>query len=131
MFVACPAPTHIVQVVVAGPKDKSAPTHTYVFTKYLSQSGISDRFRIFEKETRQQVFFEKTALPMVQELLDGYNSLLFTYGVTNSGKTYTILVKIKLVISYQKLKCTDLIITFMYPLTTRGLPRTKAYYHAL
>ena len=29
---------------------------------------------------------------MVQDLLDGYNSLLFTYGVTNSGKTYTVLV---------------------------------------
>ena len=27
---------------------------------------------------------------MVKELLEGTNCLLFTYGVTNSGKTYTI-----------------------------------------
>ena len=48
--------------------------------------------RIFEKDTKQQPFFEATTLPMVQDLLDGYNSLLFTYGVTNSGKTFTVLV---------------------------------------
>lgn len=27
----------------------------------------------------------------VQDFLEGYNRLIFTYGVTNAGKTYTFL----------------------------------------
>ncbi|KAJ1959227.1 hypothetical protein IWQ62_004698 [Dispira parvispora] len=34
--------------------------------------------------------FQSTTLPVIQELFDGYNTLIFAYGVTNSGKTYTI-----------------------------------------
>lgn len=30
------------------------------------------------------------ALPLVEGLLGGSNGLLFTYGITNSGKTYTM-----------------------------------------
>lgn len=30
-------------------------------------------------------------LPLISDLLSGKNSLLFTYGVTGSGKTYTML----------------------------------------
>jgi hypothetical protein len=32
----------------------------------------------------------KTNLPLVRDLLNGQNALLFTYSVTNSGKTYTV-----------------------------------------
>lgn len=45
---------------------------------------------IFEPETRQSDFFTRTTLPLVRDLLQGQNGLIFTYGVTNSGKTYTI-----------------------------------------
>lgn len=45
---------------------------------------------VFPSETLQAEFFEKTTLPLVQNLLSGQNGLVFTYGVTNSGKTYTI-----------------------------------------
>lgn len=31
------------------------------------------------------------ALPLVENLINGKNSLLFTYGVTGSGKTYTMM----------------------------------------
>lgn len=40
--------------------------------------------------TAQSEFFRETTLPLVKDLLDGKNSLVFTYGVTNSGKTYTV-----------------------------------------
>lgn len=66
-------------------------------------SGSSPRFRqksnvrstytfshVFPPETIQAEFFVKTTLPLVRSLLDGQSGLLFTYGVTNSGKTYTI-----------------------------------------
>ncbi len=29
-------------------------------------------------------------MPLVKDVLEGQSGLLFTYGVTNSGKTYTI-----------------------------------------
>lgn len=45
---------------------------------------------VFPPETDQADFFQHTTLPLVQGLLQGQNGLIFTYGVTNSGKTYTI-----------------------------------------
>lgn len=45
---------------------------------------------VFPPETDQAEFFTHTTLPLVQGLLQGQNGLIFTYGVTNSGKTYTI-----------------------------------------
>ena len=46
--------------------------------------------RVFPPSTSQSVFFTTTTLPLVEKLLHGENGLLFAYGVTNSGKTYTI-----------------------------------------
>ncbi|NXF03769.1 KI20B protein, partial [Smithornis capensis] len=45
--------------------------------------------RVFGPETTQEEFFEGTMKQPVQDFLDGYNRLVFTYGVTNAGKTYT------------------------------------------
>lgn len=45
---------------------------------------------VFPPDTTQSDFFTKTTLPLVKDVLDGQNALLFAYGVTNSGKTYTI-----------------------------------------
>uniref|UniRef100_A0A8C7RHE5 Kinesin-like protein n=1 Tax=Oncorhynchus mykiss TaxID=8022 RepID=A0A8C7RHE5_ONCMY len=46
--------------------------------------------QIFGPETKQQDFFESTMKEMVRDVLRGESRLLYTYGVTNSGKTYTI-----------------------------------------
>lgn len=45
---------------------------------------------IFNPSTTQYNFFKRSALPLVKHLLQGQNGLLFAYGVTNSGKTYSI-----------------------------------------
>ena len=37
--------------------------------------------------------FQKTAFPLVMDLLRGQDTLLFTYGITNSGKTHTMQVR--------------------------------------
>ncbi|ESK95537.1 kinesin-like protein kif23 [Moniliophthora roreri MCA 2997] len=54
------------------------PSSTYKFS------------HVFPLATTQSEFFEKTTLPLVRDALNGQNGLLFTYGVTNSGKTYTV-----------------------------------------
>lgn len=46
--------------------------------------------KIFEADTTQQQFYESTMQTMVKDVLHGENRLLYTYGVTNSGKTYTV-----------------------------------------
>lgn len=38
----------------------------------------------------QASFFNLTVKEMVKDVLKGQNWLIYTYGVTNSGKTYTI-----------------------------------------
>lgn len=45
---------------------------------------------IFPPDVTQADFFTRTTLPLVRAALAGQNALLFTYGVTNSGKTYTV-----------------------------------------
>ncbi|KAG7098944.1 hypothetical protein E1B28_000834 [Marasmius oreades] len=54
------------------------PSSTYMFS------------HIFPHNTSQSQFFQKTTLPIVRDALHGQNGLIFTYGVTNSGKTYTV-----------------------------------------
>ncbi|KIO27848.1 hypothetical protein M407DRAFT_22898 [Tulasnella calospora MUT 4182] len=53
-------------------------------------SSVYSFTHIFPPETSQSNFFKEAALPLVQDLLSGENGLIFAYGVTNSGKTYTV-----------------------------------------
>jgi kinesin family protein 20 len=46
--------------------------------------------KIFPETTTQKEFFDSSTLGTVKDFIDGQNCLVFTYGVTNSGKTYTI-----------------------------------------
>ncbi|XP_043925868.1 kinesin-like protein KIF20A [Protopterus annectens] len=46
--------------------------------------------QIFGPDTTQKEFFSATMKEIVKDVLEGHNRLLYTYGVTNSGKTYTI-----------------------------------------
>ncbi|TFK76778.1 kinesin-domain-containing protein [Pluteus cervinus] len=56
----------------------------------LPSSSIYTFSHIFPPNTTQSDFFTKSTLPLVKDVLEGQNGLLFTYGVTNSGKTYTV-----------------------------------------
>ncbi|PSN36504.1 Kinesin-like protein KIF23 [Blattella germanica] len=45
---------------------------------------------VFDESTSQKEVFDVVALPLVENLIQGKNGLLFTYGVTGSGKTFTM-----------------------------------------
>ncbi|CAH8845695.1 unnamed protein product [Trichobilharzia szidati] len=45
---------------------------------------------IFKETDSQEYVYKKAALPMVENILKGYNATLFAYGQTGSGKTYTM-----------------------------------------
>ncbi|KAF0480369.1 kinesin-domain-containing protein [Gigaspora margarita] len=72
------------EVVMIPPKDSHAfkacnkGPEKYMFTK------------VFNERTSQKRFFLETTLPLVKGVLNGTNGLVFAYGVTNSGKTYSI-----------------------------------------
>lgn len=61
---------------------------------YRTRNRAPERYRftkIFTDKVSQQDFFNKTTLPLLKDVLGGENALIFAYGVTNSGKTYTIM----------------------------------------
>ncbi|XP_070772238.1 kinesin-like protein KIF20B [Enoplosus armatus] len=60
--------------------------------KSLPQTGQRFQFsQVYGPETTQRELFEGTVKDLVKDVLEGGNSLVFTYGVTNAGKTFTFL----------------------------------------
>ena len=59
--------------------------HRYTFTK------------IFKPATRQNEIFMEIVQPKVKDFLEGQNQLIFTYGATSAGKTFTIQVMMMIV----------------------------------
>ncbi|KAF3703990.1 Kinesin-like protein KIF20B [Channa argus] len=47
--------------------------------------------KVFGPEASQRVVFDGSVRDLVQDVLEGGNCLVFTYGVTNAGKTFTFL----------------------------------------
>ncbi|NXS56619.1 KI20A protein, partial [Brachypteracias leptosomus] len=54
------------------------PVHRFTFSQ------------VFGPETTQSEFFEGSMKELVRSYVNGVNGLVFTYGVTNAGKTFTI-----------------------------------------
>ncbi|NXI93580.1 KI20A protein, partial [Psophia crepitans] len=75
-------------VILNAPKESSAMKN--------SERGIGHsvhRFtfsQVFGPETTQSEFFEGSMKELVRAYVNGVNGLVFTYGVTNAGKTFTI-----------------------------------------
>ncbi|XP_067311673.1 kinesin-like protein KIF20B isoform X2 [Pseudorasbora parva] len=47
--------------------------------------------QVYGPDTTQKDMFDGTVKALVKDVLEGQNSLVFTYGVTNAGKTFTFL----------------------------------------
>mmetsp|Transcript_26385 Transcript_26385/g.39152 ORF Transcript_26385/g.39152 Transcript_26385/m.39152 type:complete len:871 (+) Transcript_26385:98-2710(+) len=46
--------------------------------------------RIFGPDSKQMDVFEYCAVPLINDVLNGYNATIFAYGQTSSGKTFTM-----------------------------------------
>ncbi|KAJ2109264.1 hypothetical protein GGI16_000797, partial [Coemansia sp. S142-1] len=79
------APKSLLQVV----SDKEVE-----MSRGLAEDGaVAERYLfagVLPSLAKQPRVFEVCALPVVKDLLSGYNTLFFSYGITNSGKTYTV-----------------------------------------
>ncbi|KAL7332470.1 hypothetical protein PS15p_204512 [Mucor circinelloides] len=63
---------------------------------YRTRHKATEKYRftrVFNQDTDQQTFYNQTTLDLVKDALRGENALIFAYGVTNSGKTYTVMGK--------------------------------------
>ncbi|XP_068128913.1 kinesin-like protein KIF20A [Hyperolius riggenbachi] len=66
------------------------------FTMKNTERGLGNSLhkftfsQIFGPEVNQKQFFDGTMRTVVKDALNGQNWLVYTYGVTNSGKTHTI-----------------------------------------
>ncbi|NWX83703.1 KI20A protein, partial [Nothoprocta ornata] len=71
------------------------------FTMKNTERGVGQavhRFtfsQIFGPDVGQKLFFDATMKQVVKDVLNGQNWLVYTYGITNSGKTHTIQGTIK------------------------------------
>ena len=45
---------------------------------------------VFGMDSTQDMIFQQTGLPLIDQVLNGYNCTLFAYGQTGSGKTFTM-----------------------------------------
>ncbi|XP_018424727.1 PREDICTED: kinesin-like protein KIF20A isoform X3 [Nanorana parkeri] len=75
-------------LMLRAPKDSFAMKNT---ERGMGQSAHKFSFsQIYGPEIDQKQFFDGTMRLVVKDALNGQNWLVYTYGVTNSGKTYTI-----------------------------------------
>ncbi|XP_053573002.1 kinesin-like protein KIF20A isoform X2 [Bombina bombina] len=75
-------------LVLRAPKDSFSMRN---MERGIGQSMHKFSFsQIFGPEVDQKQFFDTTMKGVVKDALNGQNWLVYTYGVTNSGKTYTI-----------------------------------------
>ncbi|EPQ28102.1 uncharacterized protein PFL1_04429 [Pseudozyma flocculosa PF-1] len=69
----------------------TASATKYIFSKVFPPDTASPKGPDAQRDSGQAAFFRDTTLPMVEDLLNGQSGLIFTYGVTNSGKSYTVM----------------------------------------
>ncbi|NWS36303.1 KI20A protein, partial [Polioptila caerulea] len=75
-------------VILNAPKESSAVKNS---ERGIGHAVHSFTFsQVFGPETTQSEFFEGSMKDIVRAYVNGVNGLVFTYGVTNAGKTFTI-----------------------------------------
>ncbi|MGH0145823.1 UNVERIFIED_CONTAM: hypothetical protein FKN15_026716 [Acipenser sinensis] len=76
----------------SGSSQEKEHLQVYLRIRPFRQSEIdTDESQVYGPETTQEEIFNGTVRSMVKDFLDGANSLVFTYGVSNAGKTFTFL----------------------------------------
>ncbi|CAN6311505.1 unnamed protein product [Urochloa humidicola] len=59
-----------------------------IANKQIDRTFVFDK--VFGPKSKQQDVFNHAVVPLVNEVLDGYNCTIFAYGQTGTGKTYTM-----------------------------------------
>uniref|UniRef100_A0A915JYZ8 Kinesin motor domain-containing protein n=1 Tax=Romanomermis culicivorax TaxID=13658 RepID=A0A915JYZ8_ROMCU len=86
---------HCVKVLNGKVVHTEAPPDSSSFrnAQHLGRDRTHGEFtfsHVFDSPVQQNEIFASTTLDLIKEFISGRNVLLFSYGVTNAGKTYTI-----------------------------------------
>lgn len=74
---------------MVAPKDSKTFEHSaHGAGKVINSFSFS---QVYDEMISQRTMFEDCMLGTVKDFVDGQNCLVFAYGVTSSGKTYTML----------------------------------------
>lgn len=52
--------------------------------------SFCNRNQVFGPSAQQKDLYEQAVVPIVNEVLEGFNCTIFAYGQTGTGKTYTM-----------------------------------------
>jgi len=89
-------PTEIVKIQSNYQVALNAPKESNAFKNAVNNGGTSKMTHnftfthVFKPDTDQGQIFSAIVCPKVKDFLEGQNQLLFTYGATSSGKTFTL-----------------------------------------
>ncbi|CAH1155037.1 unnamed protein product [Phaedon cochleariae] len=65
--------------------------HTVISLKKSDTTKTFKFARIFDENSTQMDIYRCIAVPIVQQVLQGYNGTIFAYGQSGTGKTYTMI----------------------------------------
>lgn len=69
----------------------SVPTIVRIPNPKIQSETYSFQFAsVYEQATTQQELFDREVAPTIKHLFNGYDSTIFAYGVTGTGKTHTM-----------------------------------------
>lgn len=75
----CPSPPLAAPLSVTVPTQRHRQAKDFAFTRVFGPTAV------------QQDVYNATMRPLVDDVFDSQNGLLFAYGMTNAGKTFTVL----------------------------------------
>ncbi|CAG9331710.1 unnamed protein product [Blepharisma stoltei] len=64
------------QIIIKNPKTSA--------TKIFAYDNI------YPQDSSQELIYDETAFPLIEQVIEGYNGTIFAYGQTGCGKTYTM-----------------------------------------
>ncbi|GIL86257.1 hypothetical protein Vretifemale_14633 [Volvox reticuliferus] len=76
------------QVISCSEATREVILHQNVNGKLMSRTFRFDK--VFSSEASQEKLYRQAIVPIVQEVMDGFNCTIFAYGQTGTGKTYTM-----------------------------------------
>lgn len=56
----------------------------------INDYDFSEFMQVFGPTAQQKDLYEQAVIPIVNEVLEGFNCTIFAYGQTGTGKTYTM-----------------------------------------
>ncbi|RYQ83437.1 hypothetical protein Ahy_B10g102123 isoform C [Arachis hypogaea] len=76
------------QVVTCNDYNREVAVSQNIAGKHIDRVFTFDK--VFGPNARQQDLYDQAIIPIVNEVLEGFNCTIFAYGQTGTGKTYTM-----------------------------------------